>query len=93
LETTLICDTTKEESMRKKYQGSTKVSVHYYMHFIEFEVLAMKEGETVDEYFAITLAIASRLIAHCEKMEQVLVVNKILRSMTSKFNYVVCSIA
>jgi hypothetical protein len=30
--------------------------------------------------------------AHGERLEQVAVVEKILRSMTSKFNYVVCSI-
>jgi len=29
---------------------------------------------------------------HGERMEQVTIVEKILRSMTTKFNYVVCSI-
>jgi hypothetical protein len=32
------------------------------------------------------------MTAHGERVEQVMVVEKILRSMTQKFNYVVCSI-
>jgi hypothetical protein len=52
----------------------------------------MGESESVDQYFARTLAIANRMSAHGERLEQVAVVEKILRSMTSKFNYVVCSI-
>lgn len=52
----------------------------------------MKEGESVDEYFARTLTIANKMKAHGERMEQLVVVEKILRSMTSRFDYVVCSI-
>jgi len=52
----------------------------------------MKEGESVDEYFARTLAIANKMKLHGESMGQLLIVEKILRSMASKFNYVVCSI-
>jgi RNase H-fold protein (predicted Holliday junction resolvase) len=58
----------------------------------EFEVLAMGESETVNDYFARTLAIANKMTAQGERMEQVTVVKKILRSMPAKFNYVVCSI-
>jgi glycerol-3-phosphate cytidylyltransferase-like family protein len=52
----------------------------------------MKENETVDEYFSRTLAIANKMTAHGERLEQVNIVEKVLRSMTSKCNYVVCSI-
>jgi hypothetical protein len=52
----------------------------------------MKDSETVDEYFSRTLAIANKMTAHGENMDQTKVVEKVLRSMTSKFNYVVCSI-
>ncbi|GAU36464.1 hypothetical protein TSUD_166300 [Trifolium subterraneum] len=58
----------------------------------EFEVLAMGESETVNDYFARTLAIANRMTTHGETMEQVTVVEKILRSMTKRFKYVVCYI-
>jgi hypothetical protein len=80
LETILTRDTSRDiwEAMRRKRR--------------EFEVLAMGEGETVNEYFSRTLAIANKMTAQGERMEQVMVVEKILRSMPAKFNYVVCSI-
>lgn len=56
----------------------------------EFEVLTMRECEAVDEYFAIVFAAANCMTAHGETTENVLVVEKILKSLTSKFNHVVC---
>ncbi|KAA8515413.1 hypothetical protein F0562_018976 [Nyssa sinensis] len=50
------------------------------------------EGESVNEYFARTLTIANKMRIHGEEMEDVVVIKNILRSMTSKYNYVVCSI-
>ena len=59
---------------------------------IEFELLRMKEGESVDDYFGRTLTIANKMKSHCECMEQTIIIEKILRSMTTKFDYVACSI-
>ena len=42
----------------------------------------MKEGEKVDEYFARTLTIANKMKAHGERMEQCVIIEKILRTMT-----------
>lgn len=81
------------DSMRQKYQGSTKVKRAQLQALRrEFEILGMKEGEKVDDYFARTLTIANKMKAHGEIMEQNVIVEKILRSMTPRFNYVVCSI-
>ncbi|XP_057514999.1 uncharacterized protein LOC130796646 [Actinidia eriantha] len=52
----------------------------------------MKEGERVDEYSARTLAIANKMKIHGEKMDQVVIIEKILRSVIPKFDYVVCSV-
>ena len=52
----------------------------------------MKAGESVNEYFARTLIIANKMKANGENKGDVVVVEKILRSMTPKFDYVVCSI-
>lgn len=52
----------------------------------------MKQEEIVDESFARTLAIVNCTKMHGEKMEPGIIVEKILRSMTAKFNYIVCSI-
>ena len=52
--------------------------------------MQIKEEEGVDEYFARTLTIANKIKIHGEKMDQVVIIEKILRFMTSKFDYVVC---
>ena len=52
----------------------------------------MKEGETVSDYFARTLTIANKMRVHGETMTDVTIIEKILRFMISKFDYVVCSI-
>jgi hypothetical protein len=79
--------------MRRKYQGSTKVKRAQLQSLRrDFEVLAMGENEFVNDYFARTLAIAYRMTSQGERVEQLTVVEKILRSMTPKYNYVVCSI-
>jgi RNase H-fold protein (predicted Holliday junction resolvase) len=79
--------------MKRKYQGSTKVKRAQLQALrSEFEALAMKEGESVNEYFARTLTIANKMTSHGERKEETAIVEKILRSMTYKFNYVVCAI-
>jgi hypothetical protein len=81
LETILTRNTAKEiwDSMRSKYQGSTKVKRAQLQALRrEFEVLGMKESESIDEYFARTLAIANRMTANGETMQQVHIVEKIL---------------
>jgi hypothetical protein len=95
METIWVRDTSKDiwDAMRRKYHGSTKVKRAQLQALRrEFEVLAMGESEIVDEYFARTLAFANKMTAHGERMEQINVVEKILRSMTPKFNCVVCLI-
>ena len=52
----------------------------------------MKVGESVNKYFARTLTIANKMRVHGEKMKDVVVIQKIMRSMSPKFNYAVCSI-
>ncbi|XP_058086456.1 uncharacterized protein LOC131233683 [Magnolia sinica] len=77
----------------EKYQGSTRVKrVHLQAFRKEFEILHMKAGESVNEYFAQTLTIANKMKANGEDKGEVAVVEKIFRSMTPKFDYVVCSI-
>jgi hypothetical protein len=95
METILVKDSAKDiwDAIHRKYQGSTKVKLAQLQALRkEFEILAMKEGETIDEYIVRTLSIANKMAAHGEKMDQTLVVEKILRSLTRKFNYIVCSI-
>lgn len=95
LETILAKDTTKDisDSMKKKYQGTTRVKrAQLQTLHKKFEMLHMKVGETVNDYFARVLTVANKMRIHGEKMSDVVVIEKILRSMTQKFDYVVCSI-
>lgn len=93
LETILNKDTLKQilDSMKKKYQGTTKAKkVHLQALRANFETLRMKTGESVSEYFARTMTIANKIRIHGEK--DVIIVEKILRSMKVKFNFIICLI-
>ncbi|XP_070675833.1 uncharacterized protein [Malus domestica] len=95
LETILKKDIANDlwDSLKQKYQGTARVKRAQLQAFRkEFEVLHMKNGETVNGYFGRTLAIANKMRTHGEKMDDVVIIEKILRSMTTKFDYVVCSI-
>ncbi|XP_035538492.1 uncharacterized protein LOC118343807 [Juglans regia] len=79
--------------MKQKNQGISRVK-HGNLQALrkEFEVLHMKTVEFVNEYFSRTLTIANKMKANGEDKGNTAIVEKILRSMTSKFDYVVCSI-
>ncbi|XP_028075418.1 uncharacterized protein LOC114277685 [Camellia sinensis] len=74
METILNRDTAKHiwDSLKQKYQGSTRVKRAQLQALRKvFEVLQMKEGESVDAYFARTLIIANKMKIHGENMPQV----------------------
>lgn len=95
LETILVKDTSKQiwESIKKKFEGSARVKrSHLQALHKEFETLDMKVGEGVSEYFSRVLSVANKMRTHGEQMQDVPVVEKILRLLSEKFNYVVSSI-
>ncbi|GAU27929.1 hypothetical protein TSUD_160240 [Trifolium subterraneum] len=95
LETILERETAKDiwDAMSRKYQGSSRVKRAQLQALRrEFEILAMRENESVNEYFGRVLTIANRMSGQGERLTQVTIVEKILRSMQPKFNHVVCSI-
>ena len=51
-------------------------------------MLNMKVKESVNEYFARTLIIVNKMRVYGEKMEDIVVVEKILSSMTPEYNYI-----
>ena len=52
----------------------------------------METGEGVSEYFSRVLSVANRMRIYGEQMQDITVVEKILRSLSENFNYVVCLI-
>ncbi|XP_009368362.2 uncharacterized protein LOC103957864 [Pyrus x bretschneideri] len=95
LETILKKDITKDiwDYLKQKYQGTTRVKRAQLQALRkEFEVLHMKAGESVNDYFGRTLIIANKMRIHGEHMEDVVIIKKILQSMAPKYDYVICSI-
>ncbi|KAA8519054.1 hypothetical protein F0562_016172 [Nyssa sinensis] len=52
----------------------------------------MKVGETITDYFARVMSVANKMRVYGEAMTDVTICEKILRSLTDKFNYIVYSI-
>lgn len=95
LDTILKKDTAKDiwDAMKKKFEGNARVKrSHLQALRREFETLAMRSSEGVTEYFSRVMTVANKMRIYGEDMQDVKVVEKILRSLTEKFNYVVCSI-
>lgn len=95
LETILCKDSSKQiwDSVKRWYMGNARAKrVQLQALQTEFETLGMKTGEPVADYLCRTMSVANKMRVHGEKMEDVKIVEKILQSMTPKFNFVVCSI-
>ena len=95
LDTILKKDTAKDiwDAMKKKFEGNARVKKsHLQALRREFETLERKSGEGVTEYFSRVMTVANKMRVYGESMEDVKIVEKILRTLTEKFNYIVCSI-
>ncbi|KAA8525443.1 hypothetical protein F0562_007290 [Nyssa sinensis] len=58
----------------------------------DFETLQMKNGESSTDYCGRVMKIANNMQIHCEKIADGAIVEKILRSIAPKFDFIVCSI-
>ncbi|XP_044478307.1 uncharacterized protein LOC123205423 [Mangifera indica] len=79
--------------MKRKYEGNARIKrSHLQALRREFETLEMRSEERVTEYFSRVMTVANKMRTYREDMQDVKVVEKILRVLDEKFNYVVCSI-
>ncbi|XP_013675586.1 uncharacterized protein LOC106380369 [Brassica napus] len=58
----------------------------------EFEVLTMKPEEKIGEYFGRVMTVSNKMRSNSEDMPDSKIVEKILRTLTDQFTYVVISI-
>ena len=58
----------------------------------EFDLLKMKESESVEEFYNRTISVANQLLINGEEISDKRIIEKILRSMTRKFEHVIVAI-
>ena len=58
----------------------------------DFEVLEMKIAELVTDYFCRVIVVANDIRNYGEDIQDVKIIEKILRTLADKFNYIVCSL-
>ncbi|GAA0155647.1 hypothetical protein LIER_13333 [Lithospermum erythrorhizon] len=81
------------ESLKKKYGGNAKIKKSMLNALRrEFELLEMKKGETVDSYFGRVNTMSNKLRSNGDNISDLKIVEKILRTMSEEFTYVVISI-
>ncbi|GAA0172111.1 hypothetical protein LIER_43920 [Lithospermum erythrorhizon] len=80
------------ESLKNKYSENEKVKKAIRNSLRrEFEIAKMKRGETVEDYFGRITAIANKLRSNGEEMKDQVIVEKILRTFSDQFTYIVVS--
>ena len=78
--------------MKRKYQGNIQVQRAQLQTLRrEFEILEMKTSESVNDYFSRVMLVANNMRNVGEVMQDGKIVEKILRTLTERFNYIVCS--
>ena len=85
-------NTSKEawDALYKTYRGEDKVkAVRLQTLRCEFDNLKMKESETVEDFYNRVITMVNQMRLNGESLDDKRVVEKILRSLTRKFEYIV----
>ena len=79
--------------MKKKFGGNERVKRSLLQTLRrDFEILEMKNEEKIDDYFGRVMGVSNKMRSNREDMTDSKIVEKILRTLTDKFTYVVVAI-
>lgn len=79
--------------MKLKLRGNTKVMKSPLNSLRrEFEILAIKNEETVTKYFTRVMIFANQMRSNREVLSDSKIVDKILRNLADRFTYIVVTI-
>ncbi|KAL8132344.1 hypothetical protein AgCh_008002 [Apium graveolens] len=87
--------TSKEawSTLNTTYKGEHKVKMIRLQALRgEFELLRMKETESVEDYFNRVVSISNQLMVNGEELKDQRIIEKILRSMSKKYEHIVVAI-
>ncbi|KAH9794818.1 Integrase catalytic domain-containing protein [Citrus sinensis] len=91
LKTIIQKSTSKQlwDSMKRKYQGNIIMQRAQLQTLCrEFEILEIKIGESVTDYFSRMMLVANDMRNNGEYMLDVKIIEKILRTLIERFNYI-----
>ncbi|XP_042423217.1 uncharacterized protein LOC122010810 [Zingiber officinale] len=81
------------EILQKELQGSSKmIAVKLQTLGSEFEALLMKGNEILQDFLSRVILIISQMRFYGEKITDAIIVSKVLRSLTPKYDYIVTMI-
>ena len=81
------------ETLKTTYQGMEKVkTTKLQLLKRDFETLCMKESDTIDSFFTHVIGKVTQIRSHGETLEDKRIVEKLLKSLPSRFDVIVTTI-
>ena len=81
------------KTLKTAYQGMEKVkTTKLQLLRRDFETLCMKESDNIDSFFTHVIGMVTQIRSHGETLEERRIVEKILRSLPSRFDVIVTTI-
>ena len=81
------------DTLKTTYQGMEKVKTSkLQLMRRDFEVICMKGSDKIDSFFTLLIGLVTQTRSHGETREEIRIVEKVLRSLPSRFDVIVTTI-